>query len=137
MSQKFTANSELEENLINVADKNIQAVINQHEKTREERDQSAERLSQLSSSIKLEVESALVSMQFQDRVSQILGHVKGNMTELSEMIEDHKNLDIESFLEKMAGEYTTTSERDAHRKLTGTQTPEMPEESNEGEVVFF
>lgn len=137
MSKKFKVNSECEEKLIHAAGENIQAVINQHEKTSEERDQGAKSLSQLSSSIKLEIESALVSMQFQDRVSQILGHVKNNMTALSEMIEDHQNLDIESFLEKMAGEYTTTSERDAHRKLTGTEGLNTPEESNEGEVVFF
>ena len=112
-------------------------MIHQYEETRKDRDEGAECLAQFSSNIKLEIENALVSMQFQDRVSQILGHVKNNMKELSQMIEDHQNLDIESFLEKMAKEYTTTSERDAHRKLTGTDTPETPKESGEGEVVFF
>ncbi len=137
MSHKFTVNSDVEGNLIKLAGENIQAVINQHEETRKERDDASEGLAQLSSNIMLEIESALVSMQFQDRVSQILGHVQGNMSELSEMIEDYQNIDIESFLEKMAGEYTTTSEREAHRKLTGTDTVEAPQESNEGEVVFF
>ncbi len=137
MSHKFATNSEIEENLIKVADENIQAVIKQHDMTRKERDEGAAHLTQISSSITLEIQNALVSMQFQDRVSQILGHVKRNMAELSEMIEGHQNLDIEGFLEKMAGEYTTTSEREAHKKLTGTETTDTSKVSSEGEVVFF
>ncbi|VAW68431.1 Methyl-accepting chemotaxis protein [hydrothermal vent metagenome] len=137
ISQKFTANSEHEEGLTRVAGENIQAVINQHEETRKERDEGSERLTQFSSSIKQEIENALVSIQFQDRVSQILGHVQSNMNDLSAQIEDNNNLDIEGFLEKMAGEYTTTSEREAHRKLTGSDVAETPQESGDGDVVFF
>jgi len=137
MSNKSKVSGEIEGDLIEAAEKHINAVICQHEKTKKERDEAAEYLTQLSSNITLEIESSLVSMQFQDRVSQILGHVRRNMSELSEKIEDHQNLDIEGFLEKMAGEYTTTSEREAHRKLTGTEATEASKESNDGEVVFF
>jgi methyl-accepting chemotaxis protein len=138
MSHKTVASGEVEGDLIKVADRHILAVLNQHEETKRERDEAAEHLEHLSSSIMLEIESSLVSMQFQDRVSQILHHVQRNMTELSAQIEDHQNLDIESFLSKMAGEYTTTSEREAHRKLTGNATiSEAPQGSDDGEVVFF
>jgi len=137
MSDKFTVNSELEGDLINVAGEHIEAVISQHEETRKERDEGIEHLAKFSSNITLEIENALVSMQFQDRVSQILGHVQHSMSELSELIENHQNVDIENFLEKMAGKYTTSSEREAHRKLTGTETTEASRESSEGDVVFF
>jgi len=137
IAEKSKINSEIEENLIKDADKHINAVIHQHEKTKKERDEAAEYLAQLSSNITLEIESSLVSMQFQDRVSQILDHVSDNMSALSEQIKDQQNLDIESFLEKMVGEYTTTSEREVHNKLTGTESAEIPKESDEGEVVFF
>ncbi|NOX09668.1 MAG: hypothetical protein GXP22_09330 [Gammaproteobacteria bacterium] len=137
MSHKFTADSELEGGLIRAADESIQTVISQHEDTRKERDEGAEHLAQFSSNITLEIENALVSMQFQDRVSQILGHVQNNMTELSGLIEDHENLDIDVFLSKIAGEYTTTSEREAHRKLTGTDVGMDSQASDEGDVVFF
>jgi methyl-accepting chemotaxis protein len=137
MSNKFSVNSEIESNLIELAGEHIQAVIHQHEETRKDRDEGAKHLTQFSSSITSEIENALVSMQFQDRVSQILDHVRRNMFELSEQIEDQQNLDIEGFLEKMSGEYTTTSEREAHRKLTGTEIIEDSKESNDGEVVFF
>jgi len=139
MSNKTVASGEVEGDLIEVADKHIKAVIHQHEVTMKERDDAAEHLGHLSSNITLEIESSLVSMQFQDRVSQILGHVRRNMIELSEQIEDHQNLDIESFLAKMASEYTTTSEREAHKKLTGSEVAVSDAEqvSDDSEVVFF
>lgn len=137
MAQKSTVNAEVESRLISDAEDNIQFVTLQHEKTKSERDEGAEHLAELSSSISHEIEQALVSMQFQDRVSQILDHVKGNLSELSHLIEDHKNLDVEGFLKKMAGEYTTTSEREAHRKLTGVEVAKSPKKADDGDVVFF
>jgi len=137
IAQKFKADSVQEDTLISAADDDIQAVINQHLQTSKQRDEGAEHLIAFSSSITQEIESAMVSLQFQDRVSQILGHVQHNMTDLSQQIEDHENLDIEVFLEKMASEYTTSSEREAHRKLTGVETKQVSKASNEGEVVFF
>lgn len=137
MSTKSNVSGEVEADLISVADDHINAVLQQHEKIKRERDEAADNLAQLSSNITLEIESSLTSMQFQDRVSQILDHVRRNMSELSEQIEDHQSLDIEGFLEKMAEEYTTSSEREAHRKLTGTEATEAHQESNESDVVFF
>ncbi len=137
ISQKFSTDSEQEKALISTAEENIQKVINQHSATRKQRDEGAERLLELSSGITQSIEGAMVSLQFQDRVSQILGHVRNNMTDLSKQIEDHENLDIEQFLENMANEYTTNSEREAHRKLTGAEVAQAPKASDEGEVVFF
>lgn len=137
MAHKSTTCGEIGVDLIEAADRRISVVIRQHEETMRGRDEAADHLAQLSSNITREIESALVSMQFQDRVSQILEHVRRNMSELSIEIEDHQSLDIERFLEKMAGEYTTTNEREVHKKLTGVDTTDSPKASDEGEVVFF
>jgi len=137
MENKSSSNAGVESDIIEAAGKNIQVVINQHEETQKQRDAGAEHLTQFSSNITSEIESSLVSLQFQDRVSQILDHVRDNLTEISGMIEDHQGLDVDSFLEKMAKEYTTTSEREAHRKLTGIEVTDTPDESDDGEVVFF
>jgi len=137
MEQKSSTNAVIEGELLVAARENIQAVIDEHAEIKRERDEGLESLEQFSSSITSEIENALVSLQFWDRVSQILGHVRGNMTELSGLIEDHENLDVGRFLEKMAGEYTTTSERDAHKKLTGIEVAETSGESDDGDVVFF
>lgn len=47
---------------------------------------------------------------------------------------DHKNPDLDHFLEKMASEYTTTSEREAHRKITGVEVAAVPKESGDDDV---
>ncbi|MDH3355537.1 MAG: hypothetical protein OEL79_10030 [Chromatiales bacterium] len=79
----------------------------------------------------------LVSLQFQDRVSQILGHVQHNMGLLSEEIEDQKNLDMDKFIKNMVTGYTTTNERETHHALTGTDLSDAPKASDDSEVVFF
>jgi len=138
ISHKFTENAEVEDDLTKVAGEHVQAVITQHEETKRERDEGVKHLAQFSSSITTEIEHALVSMQFQDRVSQILDHVRHNMSDLSDQIENHSSLDIESFLENMSKGYTTTSEREAHRKLTGNEAAsEDSGASDDGEVMFF
>jgi len=137
MEQQSTSSAELEGGLIEGAREQVEVVISEYVETKRQRDSAAEHLAQLASDTATEIESALVSMQFQDRVSQILGHVGGNMDLLSSMIDDPANLDVESLLAKMATEYTTTSEREVHRELTGIEVTETLKESNDGDVVFL
>jgi methyl-accepting chemotaxis protein len=115
----------------------INEVIAEHEVTKETLDAASEHFSQVSNHIKSGVEQAMVSLQFQDRIAQILIHVCQNMSDLSERIEDHENLDIDAFIEKMAGEYTTTSERNAHRILTGDSLDDDSDVADDGSVVFL
>ena len=137
MEHESAKNAELEQQLISVAGKDIDVVLTQHSETKQQRDASLGHLQQLSSSIGAEIENALVAIQFQDRVAQILDHVRSNMTELSNLIGGSENLDIERFLDKMASAYTTSSEREAHSKLTGKKTIKNNNQSKDGDVVFF
>jgi len=137
MATKSSSDAKVEGDIIDDAGQHIQVVLSQHEETTRQRDVSTDNLTHLSSNVTAEIEKAMVSLQFQDRVSQILDHVRSNLSALSEKIEDHQNLNIEDFLEKMAREYTTTSEREAHRKVTGIDVGEGQDESDDGEVVFF
>lgn len=137
MSNKFSVNSEIESKLIKVAGEHTEAVLEEYENTRSELAEGAEHLNRLSDNVKTEIENALVSMQFQDRVSQILGHVQSNMSDLSSQIINDNHLDIDKFLKKMKSEYTTTSERVAHNKLTGVEDCEVPTESSDGDVFFL
>jgi len=137
MEQNSVKSTDVERDLIEQASQQITDVAAQHEQTQAERDSGIERLSDLSSSITGDIESALVSMQFQDKVSQILDHVRSNLYELSSQIESNQDLDIANLLEKMAREYTTTSEREAHRKLTGTDVSGSSSTADESEVTFF
>jgi len=137
MEKKSEASVSIESDLIEAAGTHIQEVITQHNETHRQRDEAAAHLASLSSDISSNIETALVSMQFQDRVSQVLGHVRGNLTSLSEMLDNLSGLDVDSLLDKMAAEYTTTSEREIHRKLTGVELKDTAQESDDGEVVFL
>lgn len=137
MSQVFLDNSEVESELLKIADEHIQSITTKCELAITQRNEADENLSAFSSNIQQAINNALVSMQFQDKVSQILSHVHNNMNELSSLIEGESNVDIDVFLEKTAGEYTTNSEREAHRKLTGTDTTGASSSADEGEVVFL
>ena len=137
MEKKANSSAQIEGSLMEDAAQNIDVVIGQHEATKAQRDAGAENLTRLSGGISKDIETALVSMQFQDRISQVLGHVQDNMTTLSQMIENQQELDIEGFLENMASEYTTTSEREAHSKLTGIEVSEDTNKLDDGEAVFL
>jgi methyl-accepting chemotaxis protein len=137
MAEKFNSDSEIEGKLITEAGDQTQTVIAEFKETRRQRDEVENLLANHSANIKSEIEVALVAIQFQDRVSQILEHVRDNLNGLGDEIDSHENLDIEGFLEQMAKEYTTTSEREAHRKITGMDADESAQESDDGDVVFF
>jgi methyl-accepting chemotaxis protein len=137
ISQNFSVDSEISNNLTELAGTNIKEVIHQYNETKKVRDISTENLVQLSSHISSEIEDTLVSLQFQDRVTQILGHVRSNLSNLSEQIIDYNHLDVQLLLEHMSAEYTTTSEREAHQKLTGQKVSADSTESDDSDVVFF
>jgi methyl-accepting chemotaxis protein len=137
MTKKFTQDNNLEKEQIEKASEYIKEIISQHEETKKERDDVSRHLIELSSSITSEIENALVSMQFQDHISQVLGHVRNNVNELSEQISKGKAFDVEGLLERMANEYTTTSEREIHKKLMGLGTNDFSEEFAESEAIFF
>jgi methyl-accepting chemotaxis protein len=137
ISQNFSVDSEISNNLTELAGENMKAVIHQYDETKKARDISTENLVQLSTHINSEIEDTLVSLQYQDRVAQILEHVRSNLSNLSEQIIDYNHLDVQILLEHMSAEYTTTSEREAHRKFTGQIVPADSTESDDGDVVFF
>jgi methyl-accepting chemotaxis protein len=138
ISRNFSDDSESGNKLTEIADENIHAVIQQYNDTKDARDTHAENLEKLSSHVGNEIEKTLVSIQFQDRVSQILDHVRGGLAQLSEQIEGNDNVNFQILLDKMAANYTTTSEREVHRKLTGEEAIiDSKKESDDGDVVFF
>lgn len=103
--------------------------------------QSAQVLEEESSAVQQSVEEVLVNLQFQDRVSQILSHVTGDMQKLLDLvIEQEKNLnagkninlvDSREWLNAIQKTYTTLEQVDVHRGTAKTKTPD------ESQVTFF
>lgn len=84
---------------------------------------SADILQRESSGIRDEVSDVLVSLQFQDRVSQILSHVRTSLGEMCERVgqqlQQHEGSseDIRKWLNEMAQTYSTEEQRHIHREV--------------------
>ena len=99
--------------------------------------QSARILKDASVGIKSEISEALVQLQFQDRVSQILGHVEDNVRSLPGYLEENRlqyeragtlqPLDATAVLDELASTYAMKKERDVHegRKAAANQNSDI------------
>ena len=86
--------------------------------------ESASIMQKESGGVREEIEGLLVSLQFQDRVSQILAHVRANIDSLADVIArdcgpSGESIDIGQWLVEMEASYTTNEQRMNHR---GSQT---------------
>jgi methyl-accepting chemotaxis protein len=86
------------------------------------------RAGEQSAAIKDDVSQALVQLQFQDRTSQILGHVVNAMAEVSTLQGSGSaaavHEDAHEYLQQMASSYTTEEQRRNHAGLeTGDLSP--------------
>jgi methyl-accepting chemotaxis protein len=103
---------------------------------------AAEALRAESRGIKDDVYEALVQLQFQDRVSQIMSHVKTNIERLPEVMEQHKRecerdgalhaLDPQGVLSELEATYAMTDEHAVHKGRAAVAAKKEPEE-----ITFF
>jgi methyl-accepting chemotaxis protein len=99
--------------------------------------QSSDLLQRESAGIGAEVADALVQLQFQDRVSQILSHVQQNITRLPAFLDEQqldgapRPLDARPFLAELESTYAMAEERTLH--LGGAK----PAPRQEDEITFF
>jgi methyl-accepting chemotaxis protein len=88
-----------------------------------------------------EIADVLVSLQFPDRVSQILGHVRNDVDKLDGRLREHEAdagagrrpgpIDAGAWLDELAGTYTTSEQRAVH---AGTQASVVTDASD---ITFF
>ena len=85
-----------------------------------------------------EINDILVSLQFQDRVAQILEHTKGEIARFSLLLESPDemiDIDKNSWLKEMQQGYTTSEQRRLHALTTSGNTSLV--EEGDGEIEFF
>lgn len=93
-------------------------------------------LNEASMGIREEISDVLVSLQFQDRVSQILSHVRDDIQKLEMHVNDCLSagqcvpIDTNAWLDELSKTYTTTEQRDMHTGANATQ-------SASSEITFF
>jgi methyl-accepting chemotaxis protein len=101
---------------------------------------SSEMLRRESEGISAEISDALVFLQFQDRVSQILGQVRDNLDGLHRHLKQHASecargsasaIDADAWINEMALGYTTPEQRRNHRGEAHGNT------ASATEITFF
>jgi methyl-accepting chemotaxis protein len=105
---------------------------------------SSNLLKEESIGIKSEVSEALVQLQFQDRVSQIMNHVKANIEQLPSVLAEHRRqsaqagelrpLDAAQILNELEKTYVMADERETHR--AGGAVPRLAA-AQESSITFF
>ncbi|AQZ31980.1 chemotaxis protein [Pseudomonas sp. LPH1] len=93
-----------------------------------------------SEAVAQDIADVLVSLQFQDRISQMLGHVSGDIDKLFEHLHTRNEqlrlghqpapLDVPRWLDELAQTYTMPEQHDIHRG-------EAPGKRNDSEITFF
>jgi len=102
--------------------------------------ESANTLQETSQDVSEHVKGILTSLQFQDRVSQILSHTNANMEKLKTTLDQHMNagleselLNIEKWLQDLSKTYTTLEQAAIH----GSSEKSTENNKEEGDLTFF
>jgi len=79
------------------------------------------------------LKSTLITLQFQDRMKQILTNISNDMGILAQRIEENKNYDIDEHIKMLQESYTTIEEKLA----TGSDIHHDEENIENGGLMFF
>jgi methyl-accepting chemotaxis protein len=123
-SQAAEQSSEAEDKSMQSAEGMIDAVLNEFREITDALVQQSEQLKQESVGIQGEVGEALVQLQFQDRVSQVMTHVKANMEQLPAHLTNSREsferdgvavpVDAAALLAELEKTYAMAEERQTH-----------------------
>ncbi|MFT5520709.1 MAG: methyl-accepting chemotaxis protein [Enterobacterales bacterium] len=135
-----------EEELISRSDKIIKEVIDQHKFTTYSLSEADNLMVNMSKHISTEITGIVMKLQFQDRVSQILNHISGNISELEhklvdgslsfDQLSDPNSTDVDNYLTSLARSYTTSEELAIHQGVQKTHSPNKVEFVDD-DVDFF
>ena len=128
------------------SDSAINGVLDRFRGVTEAMEASADALKQASVGIQAEIVESLVQLQFQDRVSQRMTHVRHNIERLPVLMADSREqfdrsgvlapVDAKALLAELEGSYAMADERATHKDMDSTTTAAAAVGEAE-EVTFF
>ena len=137
--------AEKEGDLVDMAERTIQSIVDRYAETSERLAESSSHMWEINSSIRDDIDGALVALQFQDRVNQILDHVQVDLGKLTGLVANFQHrrekglsesdFDTGHWLADLRDTYTTTEERNNHRRQR--DEPVDDSHAKDGEVMFF
>lgn len=124
-STTVTTSAEHDERSVEHSRSQISSVLSEFDEVAKNLSESASVLRVENQRIKAQVSESLVHLQFQDRVTQVLGHVRGSLTDLQATLCATSELSIEDarmLVDNLARSYSTSEERHNHVNAGATQT---------------
>ncbi|MXR30837.1 methyl-accepting chemotaxis protein [Pseudomonas sp. FP1154] len=135
--QAASSGADQDSQSVSVSEDSIQRVLERFKSATGRLAESADLLQQESFGIRDELTEVLVNLQFQDRVSQILSHVRDNIEDLhvhmqqaSQSPDQAVSIDARQWLARMETTYATEEQRRNHHGESGAQ-------QNSQEITFF
>ncbi|MEQ4315984.1 methyl-accepting chemotaxis protein [Pseudomonas syringae] len=135
--QAASSGADQDSHSVTASEQGIQNVLERFQSITGRLAESADLLKQESYGIRDEMTEVLVSLQFQDRVSQILAHVRDNIDSLyahllqaSQSPDEAVAIDARQWLARMESTYATDEQRRTHRGESAAQ-------QNSQEITFF
>ncbi|MGN2387625.1 MULTISPECIES: methyl-accepting chemotaxis protein [Pseudomonas syringae group] len=135
--QAASSGADQDSQSVTTSEQSIQNVLERFQTITRHLAESADLLKQESYGIRDEMTEVLVSLQFQDRVSQILSHVRDNIDALhahllqaSQSPDQAVAIDARQWLARMESTYATDEQRRTHRGESAAQ-------QNSQEITFF
>ncbi|MEE9337020.1 MAG: methyl-accepting chemotaxis protein [Methylococcaceae bacterium] len=139
--------AEQESIMIEKAENSLANAINQYQSVIEQFQGSSLLLLNASDNIENDINQTLVALQFQDRVTQILGNVNKSIVYISENIDttiaefrsgEHQTpINANEWLNKLKLNYTTSEERQHHSDITGSSSTQAKPTIDDDETTFF
>lgn len=134
-------NIQAEADLLSVSNEKIQNVLEEWQTAFNKVQNNSSELSQSAQAIRIEIDESLVQFQFQDRIGQMLMHIRDSIGDFSKHVsQSHaygvqslKPLGSEDILETLKGMYTMEDEFNAHG---GPKRSEKNKQSS-SEITFF
>jgi len=132
--------AEVEGKLVDTSNQHMSSILSVHDTTMENLLTALGELQSIDVKYKQSVSDAIIALQFQDRVGQILNNVSqscdGGLAVLVESIENNtRAIDFEPWLEQMHARFTTAEERQNLRNFMGDDS--TTNEVVAGEVSFL
>jgi methyl-accepting chemotaxis protein len=133
-----------DDEVVNRSQQTIGTVLARLEQVVQRSEEHATRLRDSSSALSAELSEVLVGLQFQDRLSQVLGHVSDTLGRVESTVRDihadpdhdrqKDSLRVDELLASMLREYSTHEEKDRH---VGAPARAAEAASTASELTFF
>jgi methyl-accepting chemotaxis protein len=126
-----------DEKVLSQASETLSGVVDQFEQVTGPLHQASEQIIANTNQVSSSLNNAVVHFQFQDRVSQILGHVQDSLTQMkSQLNTGLEALNVAALMHELERKYTMAEERVNHSGKSSTNANAKPSASND-ELTFF